>query len=38
VSELKIQLRDDYSIENYANDPDKTPESELITEIMIPIV
>ncbi len=38
VADKKIQLRDDYSIENYANDPDKTPEDQLITEIMFPIV
>ena len=37
VADKKIQLRDDYSIENYANDPDKTPEDKLITEIMFPI-
>jgi effector-binding domain-containing protein len=38
VADKKIQLRDDYSIENYANDPGKTPEDQLITEIMFPIV
>ena len=37
VADKKIQLRDDYSIENYANDPEKTPEDKLITEIMFPI-
>jgi hypothetical protein len=37
VADKKIPLRDDYSIENYANDPSKTPEDKLITEIMFPI-
>ncbi|MGD0908237.1 MAG: GyrI-like domain-containing protein [Candidatus Acidiferrales bacterium] len=36
VSEKHIQLRDDYCIENYFNDPRITPEPELITEILIP--
>jgi effector-binding domain-containing protein len=35
VSEKKIQVRDDYNIENYANDPRTTPEEQLITEILI---
>jgi effector-binding domain-containing protein len=38
VAEKKIQLRDDYCIENYANDPRTTPENELITEIFVPTV
>jgi effector-binding domain-containing protein len=38
VSEKKIQLRDDYCIENYANDPRTTPEEQLVTEILIPTV
>jgi effector-binding domain-containing protein len=38
VSEKKIQVRDDYCIENYVNDPRKTPEEELVTEILIPTV
>lgn len=38
VSEKNIQVRDDYCIENYVNDPRKTPEEELITEILIPTV
>jgi DNA gyrase inhibitor GyrI len=38
VSEKKIQLRDDYNIENYANDPRTTPEQQLVTEILIPTV
>jgi effector-binding domain-containing protein len=36
VSEKKIQLRDDYAIENYLNDPKTTPEAQLITEILVP--
>jgi len=38
VAEKKIQLRDDYCIENYANDPRTTPEDKLITEILVPTV
>jgi effector-binding domain-containing protein len=36
VTERKIQLRDDFCIENYVNDPRVTPEPELITQILIP--
>jgi effector-binding domain-containing protein len=36
VAETKIQLRDDFCIENYVNDPRVTPEPELITQILIP--
>ncbi len=36
--EKKIQMRDDYCIENYMNDPRTTPEEELVTEILIPTV
>jgi DNA gyrase inhibitor GyrI len=38
VAEKKIQMRDDWYIENYANDPRTTPEDQLITEILIPTV
>jgi effector-binding domain-containing protein len=38
VSEKKIPFRDDYCIENYVNDPNTTPEEQLITEILIPTV
>jgi effector-binding domain-containing protein len=38
VAEKKIQMRDDYCIENYANDPRTTPEDQLITQILIPTV
>ena len=36
AAEIKIQLRDDYAIENYLNDPDSTPEDKLVTEILVP--
>jgi effector-binding domain-containing protein len=36
VAEKKIQMRDDYCIENYTNDPRTTPEDQLVTEILIP--
>jgi DNA gyrase inhibitor GyrI len=35
VAETKIQVRDDYNIENYVNDPRTTPEEQLVTEILI---
>jgi DNA gyrase inhibitor GyrI len=38
VAEKKIQMRDDFCIENYANDPRTTPEEQLLTEILIPTV
>lgn len=36
VAAKKIPVRDDYCVENYANDPRTTPEDQLITEILIP--
>jgi DNA gyrase inhibitor GyrI len=36
VADKQIALRDDFAIENYANDPKTTPEAELITEILVP--
>ena len=36
VKQLKISVRDNFYIENYANDPKTTPEDQLITEILIP--
>lgn len=36
VAERKMEVRNDYCIENYVNDPRKTPELQLITEILIP--
>jgi DNA gyrase inhibitor GyrI len=38
VAEKKIQLREDYCIENYTNDPRTTPEDKLVTEILVPTV
>jgi len=38
VTEQKIQVRDDFNIENYVNDPKTTPEDQLITEILVPTV
>jgi effector-binding domain-containing protein len=38
VAEKSIQLRDDFAIENYLNDPDKTPPEKLLTEILVPTV
>jgi predicted transcriptional regulator YdeE len=37
VSENKVPLRDDFNIENYVNDPNTTPEDQLITEILFPM-
>jgi effector-binding domain-containing protein len=37
-ADKKIQLRGDYCIENYANDPRITPEDQLVTEILLPVV
>ena len=37
VSEKKMQLRNDYCIENYVNDPRTTSEAELVTEILMPM-
>ena len=36
VRKLSLPRRDDYCIENYANDPKVTPAEKLITEILIP--
>ncbi|MGA9586892.1 MAG: GyrI-like domain-containing protein [Terracidiphilus sp.] len=38
VTEKKIELRDDFAIENYVNDPRVTPAEQLITHILIPTV
>ena len=38
VGEKKIEFRDDFAIENYISDPRSTPEDQLVTHIMIPIV
>ena len=36
VADTKIQMRDDYGIENYVTDPRTTPEEKSITEILVP--
>ena len=38
VAQTKIKVRDDFYIENYANDPKTTPESQLLTEILVPTI
>jgi effector-binding domain-containing protein len=38
VAEKKMQMRDDYCVENYTNDPRTTPEDQLVTEILIPTI
>jgi predicted transcriptional regulator YdeE len=38
VGGRKIEVRDDFAIENYVNDPRTTPPEQLITHIMIPTV
>jgi predicted transcriptional regulator YdeE len=38
VGEKKLALRDDFAIENYMNDPRTTPEDQLITQILIPVM
>jgi len=36
LAEKKIQLRPEYCIENYRNDPKETAEDQLLTELLIP--
>jgi effector-binding domain-containing protein len=38
VGEKKVEVRDDFAIENYVNDPNVTSADQLITHIMIPTV
>jgi predicted transcriptional regulator YdeE len=38
VGERKTAVRDDFAIENYMNDPRVTPEDQLITHILIPVM
>ena len=38
VGEKKLEVRDDFAIENYVNDPRVTPPEQLVTHIMIPTV
>jgi hypothetical protein len=37
VKEKNLQLRDDFAVERYMNDPRVTPEDQLVTEILIPV-
>jgi effector-binding domain-containing protein len=37
IRDKNITLRDDFNIENYVNNPDTTPEDQLITEILFPV-
>ena len=36
IAQTKLPLRDDFFIENYVNDPRRTPEDQLITQILVP--
>lgn len=36
VSSIPIELRDDFAIENYVNDPRTTAAEDLVTEILVP--
>lgn len=38
AGQLGLPLRDDFNIENYVNDPRTTPEDQLITEILFPVL
>lgn len=38
VGEKKLEVRDDFAIENYINDPRTTPPEQLVTHIMIPTI
>jgi len=38
VSKRNMMLRSDFCIENYVNNPQTTPEDQLITEILVPTV
>ena len=38
VAERKVELRPEFCIENYLNDPRSTPEDQLLTEILVPVV
>ena len=38
VAEQKLNVRDGFNIENYVNDPRNTPEAELITELLFPVL
>jgi hypothetical protein len=36
IAQTKLPVREDFFLENYVNDPRKTPEDQLITEILAP--
>ena len=36
LADKKIQLRPEFCIENYLNDPKQTPEDQLLTELLVP--
>ncbi len=38
LAENKVQLRQEFCIENYINDPKETPEDKLQTELLIPVM
>jgi DNA gyrase inhibitor GyrI len=37
LAEAKVELRPEFCIENYVNDPRVTPEDQLTTELLVPI-
>jgi DNA gyrase inhibitor GyrI len=37
VQKTRLPVREDFFLENYVNNPDTTPEDELITEILVPV-
>jgi len=37
LAEKKVELRPEFCIENYVNDPRTTPEEKLLTEILVPV-
>jgi AraC family transcriptional regulator len=37
LSERKVELRQEFCIENYLNDPKVTPEDQLLTELLVPV-
>jgi AraC family transcriptional regulator len=38
LAENKVNLRQEFCIENYLNDPKETPEDKLLTELLIPVM
>jgi AraC family transcriptional regulator len=37
LAEKKVELRPEFCVENYLNDPRETPEEKLLTEILVPV-